>query len=54
MGLCGGVGGFASGFIKKAWGFHILSNLGSFVILALVVVALRHVRARHPMGIVAG
>ena len=42
MSFCGGLAGFSSGFIRKAFGFHMLSNLGTVLALILVVVALRH------------
>ena len=39
MSFCGGVAAFGSGFIKRAWGFHLLANATSLVALALAVVA---------------
>ena len=42
MSFCGGLAGFSSGFIRKAFGFHMLSNLGTVLALILVVVAIRH------------
>jgi MFS family permease len=41
MSFCGGVAGFSSGFIRKAFGFHMLSNLGTVLALALVVIGIR-------------
>ena len=42
MSFCGGLAGFSSGFIRKAFGFHMLSNLGAVLALILVIVAIRH------------
>ena len=42
MSFCGGLAGFSSGFIRKAFGFHMLSNLGTVLALILVLVAIRH------------
>ena len=39
MSFCGGVAAFGSGFIKRAWGFHLLANATSLVALGLAVVA---------------
>jgi len=41
MSFCGGMAGFSSGFIRKAFGFHMLSNLGTLLALALVFVGVR-------------
>jgi MFS family permease len=42
MSFCGGLAGFSSGFIRKAFGFHMLSNLGTVLALVLFVVGVRH------------
>ena len=39
MSFCGGLAAFGSGFIKRAWGFHLLANGTSIVALALAVFA---------------
>jgi MFS family permease len=39
MSLCGGVAAFASGFVKQAWGFHLLANVASVAAVALAIVA---------------
>jgi len=39
MSFCGGLAAFGSGFIKRAWGFHLLANATSLVALGLAVVA---------------
>ncbi|HSB87687.1 MAG TPA: MFS transporter [Ilumatobacteraceae bacterium] len=39
MSFCGGCAAFGSGFIKRAWGFHLLANGASLVALALAVYA---------------
>lgn len=41
MSFSGGLAGFSSGFIRKAFGFHMLSNLGTILALALVVIGVR-------------
>lgn len=41
MSFCGGLAGFSSGFIRKAFGFHMLSNLGTILALVLVVIGIR-------------
>ena len=41
MSFCGGLAGFSSGFIRKAFGFHTLSNLGTVLALVLVVIGIR-------------
>lgn len=35
MSFCGGCAAFGSGFIKRAWGFHLLANGASLAALAL-------------------
>ena len=39
MSFCGGCAAFGSGFIKRAWGFHLLANGTSLVALALATYA---------------
>jgi MFS family permease len=39
MSLCGAVASFASGFIRDAWGFHMLANLGTLAAGVLAVAA---------------
>lgn len=39
MSLCGGLAAFSSGFIKRAWGFHLLANAVSLAALALAAYA---------------
>ena len=41
MSFCGGLAGFSSGFIRKAFGFHMLSNLGTVLAVVLVVIGVR-------------
>jgi MFS family permease len=41
MSFSGGLAGFSSGFIRKAFGFHTLSNLGTVLALVLVVIGIR-------------
>ena len=44
MSLCGGGAAFASGFIKRSFGFHMLANVGTVATLGLLVVAWRALR----------
>ena len=39
MSFCGGCAAFGSGFIKRAWGFHLLANGTSVAALTLAVFA---------------
>ena len=41
MSFSGGMAGFSSGFIRKAFGFHMLSNLGTLLALILVIIGIR-------------
>lgn len=41
MSFCGGLAGFSSGFIRKAFGFHMLSNVGTLLALVLVIIGVR-------------
>jgi MFS family permease len=45
MSFCGGMAGFSSGFIRKAFGFHMLSNLGTVLALVLVVIGIRRLNS---------
>ncbi len=50
MSFCGGCAAFGSGFIKRAWGFHLLANGASLAALALTVYAAAVVmRRRQPL-----
>jgi hypothetical protein len=39
MSFCGGMAAFASGFIKQAWGFHLLANAATLLAGVLLVLA---------------
>jgi MFS family permease len=39
MSFCGGVAGLASGFIRRAVGYHMLANLGTIAAVALLIAA---------------
>jgi hypothetical protein len=41
MSLCGGMAGFASGFIRRAIGYHLLSVLALGLALVLVAATVR-------------
>jgi hypothetical protein len=44
MSFCGGLDGFSSGFVRKAFGFHMLANgasLAAAVLLAAAITARR-------------
>ena len=52
MAFCGGLAGFAPGFIRRAVGYHLLSAMatlaaGGLLVLAYVVIARRR-RRRVP------
>jgi predicted MFS family arabinose efflux permease len=40
MSFCGGLAGFSSGFIRKAVGYHVLSNVGTVLAGILLVVVM--------------
>ena len=48
MSLCGGVAGFASGFVRKAVGYHMLSNISALLAVVLILFAVRHLAATKP------
>lgn len=48
MSLCGGIAGFSSGFVRRAVGFHMLSNIAALLALLLILSALRHQRQAKP------
>jgi MFS family permease len=60
MSACGAVASFSSGFIREAWGYHVLSNLGTLAAAALTAAALMALQAgrrtRHlaPVGASGG
>ena len=39
MSFCGGLAAFGSGFIKQAWGFHLLADGAAVVAVALLLAA---------------
>lgn len=47
MSFCGGCAAFGSGFIKRAWGFHLLADAASLAALALAVYAATRVFSRR-------
>ena len=53
MSFCGGLAGFASGFIRRAVGFHILATLATLAAGLLLVAATRaRLRSRQTTGLV--
>jgi MFS family permease len=46
MSFCGGMAGFASGFVRRAVGYHMLANLATLAAGALLVVAWSAYRSR--------
>ena len=47
MSFCGGTAAFASGFIKQAWGYHLLADAATLLAGVLLVAAyVRHLRSR--------
>jgi MFS family permease len=53
MSLCGGLAGFSSGFVRKAVGFHMLSNFAAVLAVVLVVIATRAL-GRERTSVVSG
>lgn len=56
MSLCGGAAGFASGFVRRAFGFHMLSNAGTLLagLLIVAVVGLAGSARRRATGLAHG
>ena len=50
MSFCGGMAGFSSGFIRKAFGFHMLSNLGTVMVLVLFVIGVRSLKVQSKLA----
>jgi hypothetical protein len=48
MSLCGGLAGFASGFIRRSVGYHLLATAASLAAGALLVLAYAALRPRRP------
>lgn len=46
MGLCGAAAAFSSGFVKRAWGFHVLADAGAVAAIVLGIVLVRVLRQR--------
>jgi MFS family permease len=42
MSFCGGLAAFGSGFVKQAWGYHMLANAATLLAGLLLVVAYTH------------
>jgi formate hydrogenlyase subunit 3/multisubunit Na+/H+ antiporter MnhD subunit len=52
MSFCGGLAGFSSGFIRKAVGYHVLSNIGTLLagLLLVIVVWKRSGKSGETVG----
>ena len=52
MSFCGGLAGFSSGFIRKAVGYHVLSNIGTLLagVLLVVVMVKKATRSTETIG----
>lgn len=48
MSFCGGLAGFSSGFIRKAWGYHMLANGATIAIAVLLAAAITAKRTWVP------
>ena len=46
MALCGAVAGFSSGFIRRAFGYHVLADVAALAAIGLLVAA--YVTSRRP------
>ena len=44
--LCGAVAGFSSGFIRRAFGYHVLADVAALAAIGLLVAA--YVTSRRP------
>ena len=53
MSLCGGLAGFGSGFVRRAFGFHMLANFATLAAGALLVAAYVARRASKPTVAIA-
>ena len=53
MSFCGGLAGFSSGFIRKAVGYHVLSNFGMLLagVLLVTVMFRKSVAERETVGV---
>ena len=53
MSFCGGLAGFSSGFIRKAVGYHVLSNFGMLLagVLHVTVMLRKSVAERETVGV---
>ncbi len=53
MSFCGGLAGFSSGFIRKAVGYHVLSNFGMLLagVLLVTVMLRKSVAERETVGV---
>lgn len=52
MSFCGGMAAFASGFVKQAWGYHMLANAATLMAGGLLVVAyMHHLRNRPRLAV---
>jgi MFS family permease len=49
MSFCGGIAAFSSGFVKQAWGYHLLADAATLG-AALLVIAAWWLRASMPPG----
>ena len=47
MSFCGGLAAFGSGFIKQAWGFHLLANAATLLAGLLLVAGRTFTRAHR-------
>jgi MFS family permease len=54
MSFCGGLAGFSSGFIRKAVGYHVLSNIGTLLagVLLVIVMTKKATRSTETIGTV--
>jgi MFS family permease len=53
MSFCGGLAGFSSGFIRKAVGYHVLSNIGTLLagVLLVIVVWKKASKSSETVGV---
>ncbi|MFM7253378.1 MAG: hypothetical protein ACKO27_09990, partial [Ilumatobacteraceae bacterium] len=53
MSFCGGLAAFSSGFIKQAWGYHLLADASTVAAGLLLVLAYVHLLRSRPATAIA-
>lgn len=53
MSFCGGIAAFSSGFVKQAWGYHLLADAATVAAGLLLVLAYVHLLRNRPTTVLA-